>query len=705
MKKTKQVMACCLALTMLFAMAACGKTAEEPTTPTSAPTTAGTPAPTEEPPRTLTGPFSPDGSIIFEKDGVTVTTAGLDTDPTTVEDDTIIWLDIQNSGDKDVYLGVADGSVNGFMSNVTLNEYFDEETDGYFGSSSDFGVTVPAGESVRRALGCGVVNAPNIDLGAPAEIEFSFTTAEDEYTWHDFVSEPVVIQTGETAQDVDITTLGTVVIDNEKMTLVFGEQDYDDWFGPTFEMYLENKADRWIGISAEEAEGDGVVCDYMYGAIYAAPGKKCASSLSFDGELRDLKGIENLTVTYRCYEADSYDDLGSADGSYLDPVSVTYPPQVWGEYENAGLRFEVKPKINNLITVETLKNDENGVLFSVSETASLEAGGHDGAGWLFSIAKVSEDTLHEMLQNDMSGVEVFAKGEDGNYYLRFHPTDVRYERATVEEMQRDAAQWTMLNEWGENAASAFAELNGLESKSYGNTVVDMYLARAAWGEDVNATLSTTEFGPVELKGVDGTPYAEFVMEGFFDVVDLSETPDGEYVVLNFPEEDVHLDFFFAEGSYVRVTTGGAETLYQSFWWDDNISNAEAMQGWYYAVAELAGVKPFNESLVRFYGPWYEKIAGRGEVNIEWCVAPGKVKVTANWPESSDVMDTWEMIATLSEDGKLVYENGQWEQNEYDENGESWTTDSSWEESGWFELSGTELTWHNDRTGDDSTFAQ
>ena len=122
---------------MALGCAACGgqpapaETAEPTETATAAPTQ------TEELTRDVSGSFSPDGSVIFERDGVKVTTAGLDTDPTSAYNDAIIWLDIENSGDKDAYLGVTDGSVNGFMAMVVLIEFYDEETDGYFGSSSD----------------------------------------------------------------------------------------------------------------------------------------------------------------------------------------------------------------------------------------------------------------------------------------------------------------------------------------------------------------------------------------------------------------------------------------------------------------------------------------------------------------------------------------------------------------------------------------
>ena len=148
----------------------------------------------------------------------------------------------------------------------------------------------------------------------------------------------------------------------------------------------------------------------------------------------------------------------------------------------------------------------------------------------------------------MSGAYVFAKDENDDYYMIYHPTDVRYERATAEEMESGMEQWTMLNAWAEEATVGFIDENeGLESYDRGNTAVDIYLARAAWQEGVNATLSTTEYGPLELKGVDGTPYAEFVMGCHFWETDAGETPDGEYVALNFPDDGVRLDFFFAPG--------------------------------------------------------------------------------------------------------------------------------------------------------------
>jgi hypothetical protein len=81
--------------------------------------------------------YTADGSVLFEKDGVKVTTAGLDKDPTTEDDEAIIWLDIENSGDTEISLGVTEGSVNGFMRDVYLIDYYVGDGE-YSGGNYDF---------------------------------------------------------------------------------------------------------------------------------------------------------------------------------------------------------------------------------------------------------------------------------------------------------------------------------------------------------------------------------------------------------------------------------------------------------------------------------------------------------------------------------------------------------------------------------------
>ena len=708
------------ALLLLGALAACGeaKTEEAPKeapataapAPTAAPaasTPVPTPEPTPEPTPPVEGPFSPEGSVIFEQDGLKATTAGLDVDPTTWEEQPIIWLDIENSGSADVYLGLTGAAANGFVTDAYLIDFCEEEGD-FCGGDYSFGQMIPAGETVRYALGYNASSAPGIPLTPLAELTLCFTLAGDEFSWPDYTSEPVTILTGETVEAVDIVDLGAVVIDNETLRIVFGAQDHDDFFGPTVDVYVENKTDNYISLYAESAEADGVFCDYVYGTAAAGPHQIYAGWMCFDGELAELKGFENLIVCYDLKEAGTQEGLNDAAAVTLDAASATYPPQIWGEYENSGLTLEVKPKYNALVTVQTPVDDPKNQIFTVSETASLDAGDFEGAGWLFSIGAVSADELHEMLCYDMSGAEVFAKDENGNYYIYYHPTDVRYERATVEEMQRDADQWSMLCEWADGMKDAFREANELANESYGNSTLDIYIARAAWDKDTKATIAYLEpYGEVSLEGVDGTAYADFLLHGYFweDWDGALEAPDGEYMVLNIPEENMRIDFFWGDPTITRMTRDGEERLYEAMWCDDNISFAEAVHGWYYAAAEKAGLKEADTSLDAFCGVWAEKIAGRGMLTVTKSVAPGKVNIYGRWPESAFAAAEWQLVGAL-EEGELFYENGHFEVNEFDENGDSWNTDWSDEESGKFYFNAAgELCWHDDsiERGEDSTF--
>ena len=373
--------------------------------------------------------------------------------------------------------------------------------------------------------------------------------------------------------------------------------------------------------------------------------------------------------------------------------SVLYSAEDWAEYENGGLRLEVPLIINDLVTVEVPANDPKGLLFTVSETASMEAGGFDGAGWLFSIGKISADELRQMLCRDMSGAEAFAKAEDGSYYMYYHPTDVRYARETVEQMREDQDQWSMLCKWASTVRDSLAEQNGLEPVRYGNSDIDILVAQAAWEENTGVTLSTTEFGPIAIKGTDGSPYAETILQAGYSPSDAKEAPDGEYVVLNFPDENVRVDFFFAPGGYARVVRGESETLYQAALTIDNISYADIMQGWYYAAAEQQGLKAPDESLTDFCGSWSEKVAHRGIVTISKSLAPGKVTIEASWPESAAVQDTWVMTASLSKAGTLIYSDGIWISTEYGVGGEGWIIGSDENVNGEFSLNEKgELVW-------------
>lgn len=148
-------------------------------------------------------------------------------------------------------------------------------------------------------------------------------------------------------------------------------------------------------------------------------------------------------------------------------ISFLYRTKLMQDAANAPELYELGPitiaipqEYSELVyrSINAVSDDEDGIMITVSELASREATesiGQDpdeyGAGELFSIGRVSKAELQDLLSGDMSGMEVFAKDENGKYYIYYHPTDVRYVRETNEQMAADQDQWTELNEWAWNS--------------------------------------------------------------------------------------------------------------------------------------------------------------------------------------------------------------------------------------------------------------
>ena len=257
----------------------------------------------------------------------------------------------------------------------------------------------------------------------------------------------------------------------------------------------------------------------------------------------------------------------------------------------------------------------------------------------------------------------------------------------------------MLTEWAEEVPSQLRDQNEkLEDFYRGDTELDMYLARAAYREGTVYTLTALEYGTLEPGGVDAVPYAEFLLDGGFFRTEHDEPPAGERIVLSFPEEDLRFEFFKTQGDLVQETRGEDVTFYETFLYDEDLSFADVVQGWYNALAEQAGVREHDAAADAFAGVWSEKIAGRGEVRIAPTLASNRFRVEAEWPESAFETVTWSMTARLTEEDTLVYENGIRRELGSDETGEGYITDEDSEASGQFYLDDAgELRWHDDQT--------
>ena len=262
-------------------------------------------------------------------------------------------------------------------------------------------------------------------------------------------------------------------------------------------------------------------------------------------------------------------------------------------YTNGGVTLSVTEEFAGKVLVKTPENSGEGILFSVSEIESIEAAkaagyGWEGAGWLFDIIRVSEEEMHELRCDDIPGYIIFAKDTDRNYYVYIHPTDVR----VVREDYNDTAameRWTGLNKWSRTVRETIVSDNeGLTAEKYSYTALDAYLARIMYREDVNYTVSTLEYGPQQPNSIKAADYlAPLTDDVIYTSARDEETPDGEYLVLDFPENNLRFDFFFMEGkeNYIRQVwfNDENELLYKAEFRDKNIKASDIMNDFYHEI--------------------------------------------------------------------------------------------------------------------------
>ena len=220
--------------------------------------------------------------------------------------------------------------------------------------------------------------------------------------------------------------------------------------------------------------------------------------------------------------------------------------------EADGIAFEIPAELSDQVTV---RMDDGDMLVSVYETASLEAARalgeneEDGAGWLFGISRLPESRVNELRCGSMDGMEVFV--EDDDFCLVFnHPTDVRLVREAQEDYAAGLEQFAELNRWAqENVPVEILANNAeLDPEVFTNTELDMYLAQAAYQAGTSFEVRSLMFAGRDLPVVDAQDHLEDLAENFvYSETDAWEAPDGEYLVLAFPDDELRFDFFMLEG--------------------------------------------------------------------------------------------------------------------------------------------------------------
>ena len=122
-----------------------------------------------------------------------------------------------------------------------------------------------------------------------------------------------------------------------------------------------------------------------------------------------------------------------------------------------------------------------------------------------------------------------------------------------------------------------------------------YLARIADPADpVAYTISMVEYGPLEPGDLPADSFVELLQQATFEPADTAETPEGEYVVLAFPEDGVQFEFFLTapENNYFRkVAADGSGELFRAVMPEGLADISGIMSAWYDSIADWQGLVP------------------------------------------------------------------------------------------------------------------
>ena len=216
---------------------------------------------------------------------------------------------LENKTDKNLMFSLDNVSVNGYMC------------DPFWAS------TVAAGMKSNEEISFSEDDFELNGITSVTDIEFTLSVSDSD----DWMADPIVDEVfffypqGEdavvdyprTAQADDI-----ILFDDENCTMIVTGFDPNNIWGYTVKVFLENKTDKTLMFSIDNASVNGYMCDPFWASTVAA-GKKCNAEVSWsesDFETNGITEVETLTLPITVY---SYDDWASSD--YINETYTVTP--------------------------------------------------------------------------------------------------------------------------------------------------------------------------------------------------------------------------------------------------------------------------------------------------------------------------------------------------------------------------------------------
>lgn len=201
---------------------------------------------------------------------------------------------MENNTDALLSFSADDVTINGFM----CDPYWSE--------------SVAPGMAAYSQMGWSNSTLESSHLTSVDSISFTAKVRDYEH-WDTLDSQPATVTVNENAGE-QVAAEGTVLADNDVLTVTVTGFDPDDDWGPSFEILVENKTDKTLYTGIENISLNGIMCGNF--SLEVAPGMKGFDELQWGTEnleacgihyVQDVKGV--LTV----YDAANYDTLVETD--------------------------------------------------------------------------------------------------------------------------------------------------------------------------------------------------------------------------------------------------------------------------------------------------------------------------------------------------------------------------------------------------------
>ena len=231
---------------------------------------------------------------IVDKDGVKFEITGVEEDG--------FWgytwnVYIENNTDQSLMYSLDDVSVNGVM----VDPFWATEVEAGKKSNNDISWSGSALEEV----GIDEVTVVDFQLRiSDSEDIFADPLVEENFTVYP-LGEAAASTMERTSSESDI-----VLFDNDACTMIVTGYNPDGMFGFELNAYLENKTDKTLMFSIDNASVNGFMADPFW-ASSVAPGKKSSEDITWMSSTLEENGIEkveSIEMTINVYNEDDWED-------------------------------------------------------------------------------------------------------------------------------------------------------------------------------------------------------------------------------------------------------------------------------------------------------------------------------------------------------------------------------------------------------------